>query len=64
MVLNINLPGVPPDEVKGIRVTKLGSRHFTESLTTMKDPWGREVFWIGGGVDHLDRPAPIPTTRR
>lgn len=49
MVLNINLPGVPPDEVKGVRVTRLGSRYFTESLSTMKDPWGREVFWIGGG---------------
>lgn len=49
MVLNINLPGVPPAEVKGIRVTKLGSRYFTESISRMKDPWGREVLWIGGG---------------
>jgi 5'-nucleotidase len=35
--------------VKGIRVTKLGSRFFSESLTRMQDPWGREVYWIGGG---------------
>lgn len=49
MILNINLPGVPPEEVKGIRVTRLGSRYFTESISRMKDPWGREVFWIGGG---------------
>jgi 5'-nucleotidase len=35
--------------VKGLRVTKLGSRFFSESVTRMKDPWGREVFWIGGG---------------
>ena len=48
-LININLPGVPGPEVKGVRVTKLGSRFFTESLTRMKDPWGREVFWIGGG---------------
>lgn len=49
MILNVNLPGIPAGDVKGIRVTKLGSRYFTESLTRMKDPWGREVLWIGGG---------------
>ena len=54
-LLNINLPPVPASEVKGLKVTKLGSRYFTESLTRMKDPWGREVFWIGGGEHHLDR---------
>lgn len=48
-LLNINLPRVHANEVKGIRVTKLGSRFFSESITRMKDPWGREVFWIGGG---------------
>jgi 5'-nucleotidase len=31
-------------------VTKLGSRYFSDSLTRMKDPWGREIFWIGGGT--------------
>jgi len=49
MLLNINLPRVPAGEVKGIRVTKLGSRFFSESITPMQDPWGREVYWIGGG---------------
>ena len=49
-LLNVNLPPVPADEVKGVRVTKLGSRFFSESLARMKDPWGREIFWIGGGT--------------
>ena len=48
--LNVNLPLVAAGEVKGIKVTKLGSRVFSESLTRMKDPWGREIFWIGGGT--------------
>ncbi|MGH7560510.1 MAG: 5'/3'-nucleotidase SurE [Gemmatimonadales bacterium] len=48
-LININLPAISSDEVKGVRVCKLGSRYFSESLTRMKDPWGREVFWIGGG---------------
>jgi 5'-nucleotidase len=49
-LLNINLPPCPAGAVQGIRVTRLGSRYFSESLTRMKDPWGREIFWIGGGT--------------
>jgi 5'-nucleotidase len=48
-LLNINLPPIASDQVKGVRVTNLGSRVYQESLTRMKDPWGREIFWIGGG---------------
>jgi 5'-nucleotidase len=49
-LLNINLPRLPSSEVKGVRVTRLGSRFFSDSLTRMKDPWGREIMWIGGGT--------------
>ncbi|MGH7593463.1 MAG: 5'/3'-nucleotidase SurE [Gemmatimonadales bacterium] len=48
-LLSINLPPIPADEVKGLRVVRLGSRFFSESVARQKDPWGREVLWIGGG---------------
>ncbi len=48
-LLNINLPSIPVDEVKGIRVARLGSRYFSETVARQRDPWGREVLWIGGG---------------
>jgi 5'-nucleotidase len=48
-LLNINLPPVPSDRVRGVRVTTLGKRIYAESLSRMRDPWGREIFWIGGG---------------
>jgi 5'-nucleotidase len=48
-LLNVNLPAIPAAEVKGVRLTRLGRRVFSGSLTPMKDPWGREIFWIGGG---------------
>ena len=48
-LLNVNLPAVPATEVKGVKLTRLGRRVFSDSLTPMKDPWGREIFWIGGG---------------
>ncbi len=48
-LLNINLPGIPGDQVKGIKVTHLASRVFSEEIALMKDPWGKEIYWIGGG---------------
>ena len=48
-LLNINLPPVHADAVKGYRLTRLGRRVFSDSITRMKDPWGREILWIGGG---------------
>lgn len=48
-LLNINLPGIPVDQVKGVRVVPLGSRFFRNSVTRHQDPWERDVYWIGGG---------------
>ncbi len=48
-LLNVNLPPIPGETVRGVRVTSLGKRIYNESLSKMKDPWGREIFWIGGG---------------
>jgi len=48
-LLNVNLPPIPGDQVKGVKVTHLGSRVFHEEVARMKDPWGRDIYWIGGG---------------
>ncbi|MDQ3697310.1 MAG: 5'/3'-nucleotidase SurE [Gemmatimonadota bacterium] len=48
-LLNINLPPVRGAEIKGVRLTTLGRRVYSDSLMRMRDPWGREIFWIGGG---------------
>src|SRR3954466_2102854 len=45
-LLNINLP---PGAVKGVRLTRLGRRVYSQSVTPLKDPWGRQIYWIGGG---------------
>ena len=49
-LLNINLPDVPAAEVRGARVTSLGSRRYWGSVNRKLDAAGREVFWIGGGT--------------
>ncbi len=48
-LLNINLPPRSASEIQGIRLTRLGTRVFSQSVTPMKDPWGRQIYWIGGG---------------
>ena len=48
-LLNVNLPPVPADAIKGIQVTTLGRRVFSDSLTETRDPWNRKMYWIGGG---------------
>lgn len=48
-LLNINLPPIPAGQVKGVRVTRLGRRVFTDAFTRGTDPSGRPYFWIGGG---------------
>ena len=47
---NVNIPDVPAEEIRGIRVTTLGRRVYSDSLIRREDPSGREYFWIGGGV--------------
>jgi 5'-nucleotidase len=45
-LLNVNVPlGTP----KGVRLTRLGVRRYTEDVNRQTDPRGRQIFWIGGG---------------
>lgn len=46
-ILNINVPDLPYEEIKGIQVTRQGRRHRAESMLKTKDPHGRDIFWYG-----------------
>ncbi len=48
-LLNVNLPPLTGADIKGVRLTRLGRRVYSDSLTPMQDPWGRQIYWIGGG---------------
>lgn len=49
-LFNINLPPVEAGQIRGVRLTRLGQRIFSDSIKSMQDPWGRPIFWIGGGT--------------
>jgi 5'-nucleotidase len=48
LLLNINLPFLPAAELKGVLVTRLGTRQYADTLVRKVDPRGRDYFWIGG----------------
>jgi 5'-nucleotidase len=45
-LLNVN---VPPGVPRGVKLTRLGLRRYTEGIIEQLDPRGKQVFWIGGG---------------
>lgn len=46
-ILNVNIPDVPLHELRGLEVTRLGTRHSAESSIKSVDPRGRPIYWIG-----------------
>jgi 5'-nucleotidase len=49
-LVNINFPALPPEEVKGIRVTQQGLRDYGRlRITQRTDPRGYDYFWFGLG---------------
>jgi 5'-nucleotidase len=46
-ILNVNVPDLPFSELRGIQVTRLGTRHVAEPTIKAVDPRGRKIFWIG-----------------
>ena len=46
-ILNINVPDLDWDEIKGFEVTRLGHRHRAEPCIQQRDPRGRPIWWIG-----------------
>lgn len=46
-ILNVNVPDLPMNELRGFQVTRLGTRHIAEPTIKTVDPRGRKIYWIG-----------------
>jgi 5'-nucleotidase len=46
-ILNVNVPDLPWEDIRGFEVTRLGHRHRAEPFIRQQDPRGRDVYWIG-----------------
>lgn len=54
MILNVNVPDMPYEHLRGFRVTRLGHRHRSESVVRTTDPHGRAVYWVGPAGEGAD----------
>lgn len=46
-IININVPDLPYEQLKGIKVCHLGHRSPAGELIKQQDPRGEDVYWIG-----------------
>jgi len=46
-IINVNVPDLPYDELKGYLATRLGHRHKAEAVIKSADPRGRTIYWVG-----------------
>jgi 5'-nucleotidase len=46
-ILNVNVPDVPFDELRGYQATRLGFRHRSEPMVQAFDPKGQPIYWVG-----------------
>lgn len=49
-LLNVNVPAIAPEQIKGVRITRLGVRNYDNLFDERQDPRGNTYFWLGGGV--------------
>ena len=52
--LNVNIPDLPHDQIRGIKATRLGGRHRSEPAIPVSDPRGRRMYWIGPAGEGQD----------
>lgn len=54
LILNINVPDRPWEDIAGFMVTRLGFRHKAEPVVKSEDPRGNPVYWIGSAGAEQD----------
>lgn len=48
MCLNVNIPAIPKDEIKGVRMCRQNKGYWQEEFERRTDPRGREYYWLKG----------------
>ncbi len=54
VILNVNVPDLPFEELHGLRAARLGFRHKSEPVVKSEDPHGRTIYWVGPAGEGAD----------
>lgn len=47
-ILNVNVPGLMPEDLAGVAITRLGGKMFTDEYDKRVDPRGKVYYWMAG----------------
>lgn len=53
-LLNVNVPNIRKDLIKGLKLTSQGKRIYDGSIQEVFSPWGVKHYWIGGGKPYWE----------
>lgn len=53
-LVNLNVPNLPYEKLKGIAVTSMGRRIYEDEMQEGTDPRGRAYYWIGAGGEMFE----------
>jgi len=54
-VLNVNIPPLPPDHLKGIRICRQAYAKYEEDFVERQDPHGKMYYWLTGEFVNFDK---------
>jgi 5'-nucleotidase len=52
--LNVNIPRISDEPIKGIKMCKQARARWVEEFEERKDPYGRTYYWLGGKFENGD----------
>jgi 5'-nucleotidase len=56
--LNVNVPDLPYEEIRGVSITRMGRRDYQDEIVRREDPRGGVYYWIGGAEpSHIVEPG-------
>ncbi|HEY9616875.1 MAG TPA: 5'/3'-nucleotidase SurE [Microcoleaceae cyanobacterium] len=58
LLLNVNVPAVPPEAIAGVMVTRQGIRRYIDVFEKRVDPRGKTYYWLSGEALLEDVEAP------
>lgn len=53
--LNVNVPPVPREEIKGVQITRQGKTNYMEKFDVRKDPRQRKYYWLTGEKEPVEQ---------
>jgi len=53
-LLNVNVPDIPAEQIKGMKITKQGKSKWDDMYEERTDPYGRNYYWLKGGLIEAD----------